>query len=64
MRSDDIDKEMQIICPYCGEQFTIVDPPPNERPCKLDYDCEVCCRPLELAVEADGAVVAHTNHGE
>jgi hypothetical protein len=24
----------------------------------MDYDCEVCCRPLILVVEADGSLFA------
>lgn len=35
-----------IQCPTCWENFEVSTPPEDERPCEMDYDCEVCCRPL------------------
>jgi hypothetical protein len=46
-----------VCCPTCGEWFPVAVPPPDEQPCRVDYDCEVCCRPLVLCIER-GEVVA------
>ena len=48
----------EVACPSCGEVFGIPVPPPGERPAELDYDCEVCCRPMLLVVDAEGGVEA------
>ena len=48
-----------MLCPYCGERLhTRVDLTSDE-PAYVE-DCEVCCRPIEFAVERDigGALVA------
>jgi len=40
-------EESTIMCPYCGEFFTvIVDCSVDEQ--KYIEDCEVCCRPIVL----------------
>ena len=28
-------------------------PPPDELPAELDYDCEVCCRPMVIVFAGD-----------
>lgn len=48
-----------VCCPTCGEWFSVAVPPPDEQPCELDYDCEICCRPLVLRFEHHTA----TAHG-
>ena len=48
-----------VQCPYCGERLeTRVDLTADE-PSYIE-DCEVCCRPIEFAVERDqgGALLA------
>jgi hypothetical protein len=50
-----------VSCPYCGERLTTrVDLTSDEA--AYVEDCEVCCRPIEFAVErdadADGALLA------
>ena len=35
-----------VTCPSCFEIFEVVLPREEETPCELDYDCEICCRPL------------------
>jgi hypothetical protein len=45
----------QIVCPTCFETFEIVCPPPEELPAEMDYDCEVCCRPMIIAFDDRGA---------
>ena len=51
---------IDISCPYCGEPIEIlVDPSAGDQ----DYieDCQVCCRPISLAiqVDADGDARVH-----
>jgi Cysteine-rich CPXCG len=48
-----------VQCPYCGERLeTRVDLTAGER--EYIEDCEVCCRPIEFAIELeeDGALRA------
>jgi hypothetical protein len=42
-------QELAIQCPYCGEDITVVADGSNAG---QDYieDCEVCCRPITLAL--------------
>jgi len=42
-----------VTCPTCFESFEVAMPPIDEQPCEVDYDCEVCCRPM-LIVYEDG----------
>ncbi len=49
--------ERDIECPYCGERITLlIDASAGSQ----DYieDCRVCCRPIEVAVSADGGVLS------
>jgi hypothetical protein len=40
-------EESTIMCPYCGENFTVlVDCSVREQ--SYIEDCEVCCRPIEF----------------
>lgn len=43
-----------VICPTCFEEFAIPLPPVEETPCEVDYDCEVCCRPLLVSFSEEG----------
>lgn len=47
-----------ITCPSCFEVFEITSPAHGERPAELDYDCEICCRPMVVAVAEDGGAEA------
>jgi len=48
-----------VICPTCFEEFMVPLPAPDETPCEVDYDCEVCCRPMIVVFdEEDGEVYA------
>jgi len=48
-----------VICPTCFEEFTVPLPPVEETPAEVDYDCEVCCRPMMVSYyEEDGEVAA------
>lgn len=40
-----------VTCPHCFQGFDLPAPPPTECPSTLDYDCEVCCRPMMIDVD-------------
>ncbi|MDJ0938959.1 MAG: CPXCG motif-containing cysteine-rich protein [Woeseiaceae bacterium] len=45
--------ERDIGCPFCGERITVlIDTSAGSQ----DYieDCQVCCRPIRLMIDADG----------
>ena len=47
-----------VTCPTCFEEFEVPAPALSEIPCEVDYDCEVCCRPMNIRFdEEDGEVV-------
>ena len=39
-------------CPTCCEWFEVVSPPRDEQPAEVDYDCEICCRPMTIVFDA------------
>lgn len=43
----------EVTCPTCFEVFEVAVPPADELPAEVDYDCEVCCRPLVLVFTRD-----------
>ena len=43
-----------VTCPSCFATFAIAAPPPAELPAELDYDCEICCRPMVVSLYAAG----------
>ena len=43
-----------VVCPTCFETFGVPSPDLTETPCELDYDCEVCCRPMLIRFTLDG----------
>ncbi len=42
-----------VVCPTCFESFDIPPPDLAETEAQLDYDCEICCRPMVLTVAID-----------
>ncbi|MFK7909710.1 MAG: CPXCG motif-containing cysteine-rich protein [Akkermansiaceae bacterium] len=44
-----------VTCPSCFESFEVAQPHPDECPCEVDYDCEVCCRPMVIAFDTGAA---------
>ena len=42
-----------VTCPTCFESFEIPLPGPDEQPAELDYDCEICCRPMVIVISDD-----------
>ncbi len=48
-----------VTCPSCFESFEVPLPAISEVPAEVDYDCEICCRPMSVAFWAeDGEVLA------
>jgi hypothetical protein len=43
----------EVTCPTCFEFFEVAVPPPEEQPAEVDYDCEVCCRPMVIVFNGD-----------
>ena len=47
-----------VTCPSCFEEFDVAAPDITEVPADVDYDCEICCRPMRITFdEEDGEVV-------
>jgi hypothetical protein len=52
------EKFVAVQCPYCGERLeTRVDLTAGER--EYIEDCEVCCRPIEFAIELEDNGALH-----
>ncbi len=45
----------EVVCPTCFERFEVALPPPDEVPAEVDYDCEICCRPMRIVFDGEGA---------
>lgn len=46
-----IENDYEFSCPYCGEELSIrLDVTAGERQAFI-YDCEVCCRPIQIQFE-------------
>ena len=43
----------EVTCPTCFEVFEVAVPHPDELPTEVDYDCEVCCRPMLIVFTED-----------
>jgi len=44
-----------VQCPTCFESFEVVMPSLDELPTEVDYDCEICCRPMIIVFDEGGA---------
>jgi len=44
----------EVTCPTCFEAFEVAVPPPDELPAEVDYDCEICCRPMTIVFTREG----------
>jgi hypothetical protein len=54
---NDIMEFASVTCPTCFECFDVALPMPDEQPAEIDYDCEICCRPM-LILFCDGVAEA------
>jgi hypothetical protein len=52
-----------VTCPTCFEEFEVPLPPANETPAEVDYDCEICCRPLRIYFDEDDGDILATAYG-
>ncbi|HET6432941.1 CPXCG motif-containing cysteine-rich protein [Dyella sp.] len=43
---------VMIHCPYCGEPIEILIEPAEDSQSYVE-DCQVCCRPIQVAVQVD-----------
>ena len=50
--------ERSIQCPYCWEHFTLLVDPSEGEEQDFVYDCEVCCRPIDVQVRIAGERVS------
>ena len=51
-----VNEALSIECPHCGETFSLAFDE-SEGSAEFIIDCEVCCRPMSVAVRvADGSV--------
>ncbi len=41
-----------VQCPFCGQSFELMIDTSVEQQC-FTTDCEICCRPFEVAVECE-----------
>jgi hypothetical protein len=52
----DIVDEIEIVCPQCGEVFTIEVETTQPR-LEMIEDCAVCCRPMTIQVRSEPGAV-------
>lgn len=45
----------EVQCPTCFETFEVAMPAEDEMPTEVDYDCEICCRPMVIVFAEEGA---------
>ena len=48
---------ISVTCPSCFQDFSVAAPPLVEVPAEVDYDCEVCCRPMVISYWEEGGEV-------
>ncbi|MGF1485397.1 MAG: CPXCG motif-containing cysteine-rich protein [Opitutales bacterium] len=51
-----------VVCPFCFQPFFVPMPAPDECPADLDYDCEICCRPMIIHADFDRITNEPTAH--
>jgi len=52
-----------VTCPSCFQEFDVPAPSFSEIPCDVDYDCEVCCRPLRILFDEDDGEIIGNAYG-
>ena len=53
----------EIQCPYCGESIDVlIDNPADEQ--RYIEDCQVCCRPISIAVTVHAGIAQVTASAE
>ena len=47
------EEEISFQCPFCGEPQTLpIEPSAGDKQ-EFTYDCEVCCHPIAIKLEAN-----------
>jgi len=55
------ESDISIQCPYCWESFFVrVDYTAGNQQ-RFSYDCEICCRPIDIQIHLDSQGNASTN---
>ena len=54
---------IDVTCPSCFQVFSVAAPMPDECPSDVDYDCEICCRPLRISFWEEGGLVEGDAYG-
>ena len=54
---------INVTCPSCLQSFEVAAPSADELPAELDYDCEVCCRPMVISISGEGDDLRAEAHG-
>ncbi len=49
-----IEKDFEFSCPYCGEVIYLRIDASAGNDQAFIYDCEVCCRPIQIRIEIEG----------
>ena len=58
-----IENDYEFSCPYCGEKLSIrVDLTGGEHQ-SFVYDCEICCRPIQIELELEDSEVLNFSAG-
>ena len=52
-----VEGEYRFACPYCSAEISIAVDVAGGRRQAFTQDCEVCCRPIAIRLEVDGAGV-------
>lgn len=47
-----------FLCPYCGEEISMVLDLSVRRQTYVE-DCEVCCNPIEISYRVEGETLSH-----
>ncbi|MFH1723953.1 MAG: CPXCG motif-containing cysteine-rich protein [Elusimicrobiota bacterium] len=54
---------VDVECPHCGEEFEVrVDPAEEDQ--EMIQDCQVCCKPIQMAVEVEDGEVTVSAYRE
>jgi hypothetical protein len=48
--------EQSVHCPFCGEALTLLLDPSAGSQTYIE-DCEVCCRPMQITLQADAGEI-------
>ena len=52
-----------VTCPACFQEFEVPSPHFTEVPSDVDYDCEICCRPMRISFDEDDGEVIGNAYG-